>query len=114
MSSSLSSVTKRLNSSLRLDGKFCTPVGGVSRVDPESEPVYIGSSLAYVTNVTELCMGKIGEHKVCLSQNCRVKSHKKQKVTFDFQTFFLVIVGGIGCGIRQSRVRRRPIGRQSH
>ena len=59
---------------------FDSPMGGDD--DDIVAPVLAGSELVLFNKATRLCLGKIGETKVCLclSQDCNVRSHQRNKV----------------------------------
>ena len=60
---------------------FSTPLQGGAQ-DADSSPLVIGENLALVNDKSAVCLGKIGSGKVCLKLKCRVKSHKKTKMSF--------------------------------
>ena len=59
---------------------FDSPMGGDD--DDIVAPVLVGSELVLVNDATRLCLGKIGETKVCLclAQDCNVRSHLRNKL----------------------------------
>ena len=79
---------------------FDSPMGGGDGGDTVA-PTEVGSELVLVNDASRLCLGKIGETKVCLclADECNIRSHLRNKVSVTVFSGTRCLLVGSGPGL---------------